>query len=132
MGTTARRTCRIAAASTVTAALLLAGAVPAAADDGTTQGPITLSPEQATYVCTQRIPTILGRVDRLTTRIGADASTLGSTAWLAARAERAKEAGRTEVADRLQRRIDGRPEKLDRLADVKRRVSEFRDANCVA
>jgi hypothetical protein len=131
MGTTGRRIRRTAAASAVTAGLLLATAAPALADeDGPTQGPITqgpitqgpitLGPEQATFVCTKRIPAILARVDRVTTRINADASTRGSTAWLHAREDTARAAGRTEVADRLQRRIDRRPERLDRLADAKK------------
>ena len=135
MGTTARRVAGVATASAVTLGLLLTGTGTALADDpGTTaaQGPITLSPEQATYVCTKRIPAILSRVDRVTTRVTADASTRGSTAWLQARHDKAKAAGRTEEADRIQKRIDGRPAKLDRLADAKKRVTGFRDANCVA
>ena len=135
MGTTARRIGGTAAASAAVLGLLLAGSGTALADDpgtSTTQGPITLSPEQATFVCTERIPAILSRVDRVTTRINADAATRGSTAWLRARHDRAKAAGRTEVADRIQKRIDGRPEKLDRLAYVKRQVTDFRSANCVA
>ena len=135
MGTTARRVAGLATASAVTLGLLLTGAGTALADDpGTSaaQGPITLSPEQATYVCTKRIPAILSRVDRVTTRINADASTRGSTAWLQARHDKAHAAGRTEEADRIQKRIDGRPAKLGQLADAKKRVTEFRDANCVA
>ena len=93
-------------------------------DDGPTQGPITLTPEQATFVCTKRIPAILARVDRVTTRIKADASTRGSTAWLQAREDKARAAGRTEAADRIQERIDRRPERLDRLADAKKRATE--------
>ena len=135
MGTTARRLAGAAAASAVALGLLLTGTGTALADDpGATavQGPITLSPEQATYVCTKRIPAILSRVDRVTTRISADAGTRGSTAWLQARHDRAQSAGRTADADRIQKRIDGRPAKLDTLADAKKRVTEFRDANCVA
>ncbi len=140
MGTTARRAPASAAASAVALGLLLAGAGTAWADDPdttatrdpVTQGPITLSPEQAVAVCTKRIPGILSRIDRVTTRIGADAATHGSTAWLAARRDRARAAGRTEEADRIQRRIDGRPERLDRLAGTRERVTAFRDANCVA
>ena len=134
MGITARRLRRIAVASAVTAGLLLAGAAPALADDddGPTQGPITLTPEQATFVCTKRIPAILARVDRVTTRIKADASTRGSTAWLQAREDKARAAGRTEAADRIQERIDRRPERLDRLADAKKWATEFRDANCAS
>jgi hypothetical protein len=129
MGTTAR----VVAATAAVLGLLLAGSGTALADGpGTvaTQGAITLSPEQATFVCTRRIPAILSRVDRVTTRINADAATRGSTAWLTARHAKAQAAGRTEVADRIQKRIDGRPDKLTKLADAKKRVTDFRDANC--
>ena len=133
MGTTARRVAGMATASAVTLGLLLTGTGTALADDpGTTatQGPITLTPEQATYVCTTRIPAILSRVDRVTTRIAADAGTRGSTAWLRARHDKAQAAGRAEEANRIQKRIDGRPAKLEKLADAEKRVTEFRDANC--
>ena len=135
MAATSLRIGRITAVSVASTGLLLAGAGPALADDpgmSGTQGPITLSPEQATFVCTQRIPTILSRIDRVTTRINADATTRGSTAWLQAREDKAKTTGHTDVADRIQKRIDARPARLDRLADAKKRVTEFRGANCVA
>ena len=131
MGTTAR----LIGGTAAVLALVLAGSGTALADGpGTSaaQGPITLSPEQATYVCTQRIPAILSRVDRVTTRINADASTRGSTAWLKARHDKAQTAGRTDVADRIRKRIDGRSDKLTKLADAKKRVTDFRDANCVS
>jgi hypothetical protein len=132
MGTSARLA-GTAAASAITLALLVAGSGTALADDpGTsaTQGPITLSPEQATYVCQQRIPAILSRIDRVTTRMNADANTRGSTAWLKARHDKAQAAGHTDVADRIQKRIDGRPDKLTKLADARKRATDFRDANC--
>ncbi len=135
MGTTTRRAVASATASAVALGLLLTGAGTALADDPdttATQGPITLSPEQSVAVCTTRIPGILSRIDRVTTRIGADAATRGSTAWLQARQDRAEAAGRVEEADRLQRRIDRRPEQLDRLAEAEERATAFRDANCVA
>ena len=100
--------------------------------DTPTQGPITLSPEQATYVCTRRIPAILARIDRVTARIGADVTTRGSTAWLQARQDRAEAAGHGDVADRIQKRIDGRPAKLAALGDAKQRVADFRNANCAS
>ena len=133
ISTAARRIGQAAAVSAVCAGLLLACAGPALADDpgaSATQGPITLSPEQATYVCSQRIPAILARIDRVTARINGDVATRGSTAWLQARQDRAESAGQAEVADRIQKRIDARPAKLDALADAKQRVTEFRDANC--
>ena len=135
MGTTARRLAATAAASVTALALLVAGTGTALADDpgtSTTQGPITLSPEQATHVCQQRIPAILSRIDRVTTRMNADANTRGSTAWLKARHDKAQAAGHTDVADRIQKRIDGRPDKLTKLADAKKRATDFRAANCAA
>ena len=119
----------------VVLALTLAGGGVALADDpgaSATQGPITLTPEQATAVCTQRIPAILSRIDRVTTRAGADVGTRGSTAWLRARHDKAQQAGHTDVADRIQKRLDGRPAKLEKLADLKKRTTDFRDQNCVA
>ena len=131
MGTTARRIGRRAAALAL--GLVLVGSGTALADGpGASQGPITLSPEQATFVCTQRIPAILSRIDRLTTRAGADAATRGSTAWLQARHDKAQQAGHTEVADRIQKRLDGRPDKLAKLADLKKRATDFRDQNCAS
>ena len=129
MGTTTR----LIGGTAAVLVLLSAGSGTALADGpGTSgpQGPITLSPEQATFVCTHRIPAILTRIDKVTTRIGADAATRGSTAWLTARRDKARTAGRTDLADRIQKRIDARPDKLTRLADAKKRVTEFRDANC--
>jgi hypothetical protein len=137
MGTTARRVAGLAAAVAVAAGLLLTGTgTGTALADGpgtaAPQGPITLSPEQATEVCTKRIPAVLSRADRVATRINADAATRGSTAWLQARHDKAQAAGRTEEADRIQKRIDGHPAKLEKLADAKKRATEFRDANCAA
>jgi hypothetical protein len=135
MSTAACRIGRAAAVSAACAGMLLIGAGSALADDpgsSATQGPITLSPEQATFVCTQRIPAILARIDRVTTRINADVATRGSTAWLQARQDRAESAGHADVADRIQKRIDARPAKLDALAGAKQRVTDFRDANCAS
>ena len=127
MGPTARR------AAVLTAALFLLGTGTALADEPGTagpQGPITLSPEQVTRVCATRVPGVLGRIDRVTARLAADASTPGSTAWLAARRDEAQAAGRGDDADRIQERIDGRPAVLDRLAGARQRLTAFRDASC--
>jgi hypothetical protein len=135
MGTTAHRAPGLGAATAVTLGLLLGGAGTATADEPgatATQGSITLSPGQAEQVCTRRIPATLARIERVTERIDGDAATPGSTAWLQVRLARAQAAGRTQEADRLRKRIDGRPEKLDRLADAQSQVTAFRDANCAA
>ncbi|OLT15724.1 hypothetical protein BJF78_15820 [Pseudonocardia sp. CNS-139] len=119
------------AAAALTAGLLVAGAGVAAADP-TPPPPdsITLSPEQSRWLCEQRIPTLLDRIDRLETRIGGDADTPGSTAWLQERVDRARGNGRDALADRLQQRLDGRPDVAERLAGAERRVVAFRDEKC--
>ncbi len=135
MGTTVRRAAYLAAVAGATSALMISGAGVAAADEPgatATQGPITLSPEQAVQVCTRRIPATLARIDRVGERITADASTPGSTAWLEVRLDRAQAAGRTQEADRLRTRIDGRSDARDRLAAAEARVTAFRDAHCAA
>jgi hypothetical protein len=68
----------------------------------------------------------------VTTRINGDAATRGSTAWLQAREDKARTAGDTDAASRIQQRIDARPGKLDGLAAAKKRVTDFRDANCAS
>ncbi len=96
------------------------------------QPPITLTAEQSATLCQERIPAVLARIDRLTDRIGGDATTVGSTAWLEFRIAAARDADRPRLADELQRRLDRRPEVADRLAEVERRVTAFRDGNCVS
>jgi hypothetical protein len=125
-----RRTRRMLVAAAATAGLLLAGAGSAWADTPPTPGPITLSPEQSAQVCNERIPKMLDRIAKLQTRIGADASVPGSTAHLQQRLQKAKDAGRTELADRLQKRLDNRPKQVDRLAAAKTRIEQFRDEKC--
>jgi hypothetical protein len=134
-----RRTRRMLGATVVTlasTALLVAGGgiASAATTDGspppTPQAPITLSQEQSVQVCTVRIPKLLGRIDKLQTRIAAGADTPGSTAFLQQRVQKAKDAGRTAVADRLQKRLDQRPDKVTRLADAKTRIEQFKDEKC--
>lgn len=130
MGTT--RTC--ATLATVTAAFLVGGAGIAAADEQPTpsQEPITLTAEQSATICQERIPALLVRIDQATTRITGDETTVGSTAWLQARAEDAREAGRTERAERFETRSAARTELLDRLADTTERIETFRDENCAS
>jgi hypothetical protein len=129
-----RRTRRMLATAAVTLAstgLLVAGAGSAWADEPpTTPAPITLSPEQSAQVCNERIPKLLDRIAKLQTRIDGDASVAGSTARLQQRLQQAKDAGRTEVADRIQKRLDNRPRQVDRLASAKTRIERFRDEKC--
>jgi hypothetical protein len=129
-----RSTRRMLAAAAVTVAstgLLVAGAGSAWADGSPpTPAPITLSAEQSAQVCNERIPRMLDRIAKLQTRIGADASTPGSTAHLLQRLQKAKDAGHTQVVDRIQKRLDNRPKQVDRLAAAKTRIEQFRDEKC--
>lgn len=114
--------------------LLVLGAGVAAADEGDppapTPAPITLSPEQSAAVCNERIPALLARIDRVETRINADAGTPGSTARLQQRLDQARAAGRTEQVARLEQRLQHRPDLVTRLADARQRIEAFRDEKC--
>jgi hypothetical protein len=125
------RTRRMLVAAAASAGLLVGGAGSAWADGAPpTPGPITLSPEQSAQVCNVRIPRMLDRIARLQTRIGGDASVPGSTAHLQQRLQKAKDTGRTDLAGRLQKRLDNRPAQVDRLAAAKTRIEQFRDEKC--
>ncbi len=110
---------RWAGATAITAVLMVGGAGIASAQEPTppTQEPSTLTAEQSARICQERIPALLARIDRAAARITGDASTIGSTAWLQERAADARDAGRTERADRFDTRAAARTELLDRLAD---------------
>src|SRR5690348_9603470 len=55
----------------------------------------TPTPDHAnSAICTQRIPAVLARIDKLTARVNGDASVPGSTAWLRAKANEARAATR--------------------------------------
>lgn len=118
---------------TITTTVLVSAALlsGAPADTPPVQPPITLTAEQSATLCQERIPAVLARIDRLTARIGGDASTVGSTAWLERRIATARDADRPGLVEGLQRRLDRRPGVADRLADVERRVTAFRDTHCV-
>lgn len=96
--------------------------------DGTAPGP---SPT-AGAVCTERIPKILARIDRLSTRIGGDAHTRGSTRWLQDRQAQAKAAGNTALADLLQIRLDHRADRTDELAIVRQQVEDVKARDCTS
>ena len=121
-----------AAGTVVTAGLLVAGGGTAAASTAPEPppDPITLSPEQSRWVCEERVPALLGRIDRIEARLDGDADTAGSTAWLQERLDEARANGRDVLAERLERRLDRRPETEQKLADAQRRVEEFRDEQC--
>ena len=91
---------------------------------------ITLSPEQVTKICEQRIPRITERITRLTERVTGDASTRGSSAWLKERAAKERAAGREAIAKGLDERADRRAARVPELAELQRRVADFSAKHC--
>lgn len=112
------------AVAAATTGLLLTGAGTALADDGTS------TPDVKSTVCDKRIPAVLARIDRVTARINGDVTTIGSTAWLEARADKARAAGLTAVADLLDERAAGRPERAEQLAELKSDVQDAQRKDC--
>lgn len=106
------------------AGLLLAGSGTAFADGSPTTDP------SASAVCTQRLPSALARIDRVTARINGDADTRGSTAWLEAKAEQAREAGFDALADLLDARVESRPDRLTELAELRKDVQDVQAEDC--
>ncbi|MFD1146577.1 hypothetical protein [Saccharothrix hoggarensis] len=96
----------------------------------TTYAPVTLSPEQVKQLCEERLPRIEDRVSRLTTRINGGPDVPGSTAWLRAQSQQARDAGRTARAARLDQRASRRGEQLTRLGDAQHRVDAFQAEHC--
>ena len=117
---------RWAAGLTVTAAAagaLVLGAGPALADTPP-------SDHANSAICTQRIPAVLARIDKLTGRINGDASVKGSTAWLRAKADQARAAGYPALADLLTARAGERPGRLDELAKLRSDVQHVQTTDC--
>lgn len=110
-----------------TAALGLTSTGVAAAQD---YAPITIGPEKVKQLCEQRAPKVEERITRLTTRINGGPEVHGSTAWLRARAQEARDKGDTARAERLERRLERRQDQSTRLGDAQRRVDEFQAAHC--
>ena len=113
----------------VTAAFGLCSTGVAAAQD-TSYAPITISPEKVKQLCEQRAPRIEERVTRLTARINGGPEVAGSTAWLRARAQEARDKGETARAERLERRLERREGQLTKLGDAQRRVDRFQADHC--
>ncbi len=128
-------------ASAATVGVLLAGGGTALADASDPPAPPSTSssapvpqegPPKGQAVCTKRIPALLSRIDRLTTRINGDANTRGSTAWLTAKATKARAAGNTARADLLDARAATRPARLERLSQLKTLVQGVQSKDCPA
>lgn len=114
------------AATTATAGLLLAGTAFA----GTSIAEESPNPRADSTYCTVRVPAVLDRIDRLVDRIGAGADTRGSTAWLEAKADKARAAGYTSTADLLDARVQARPARLEQLSTFKADVENIQATDC--
>jgi hypothetical protein len=101
----------------------------AAAQD-TSYAPITISPERVKQLCEVRAPKIEERIGKLTTRINGGPEVAGSTAWLKAQAQKARDAGDTARAERLDKRAERRGDQLTKLGDAQRRVDAFQADHC--
>jgi hypothetical protein len=91
---------------------------------------ITLSPEQVTFLCDQRLPRIEKRTGKLVERIQGDEETRGSAANLRARADREREAGRENTAQVLEERADRREGFVDELNRINQWAADFRTEYC--
>jgi hypothetical protein len=91
---------------------------------------ITLSPEQVTFLCDQRLPRIEKRTGKLVERIQGDENARGSAANLRARADREREAGRETTAQALEERADRREGFVDELNRINKWAADFRGQYC--
>lgn len=64
--------------------------------------------------------------------IGADADTRGSTAWLEAKADTARDTGYAALADLLDARAAARGDRVDELAQLKSDVEDVQSTDCAA
>ena len=107
------------------------GALPLGGTAFADTAPSTPAPDHTnSAICTQRIPTVLARIDKVTARINGDATVKGSTAWLRAKANEARAAGYSALADLLTARADGRPDRLDELTKLRSDVQHVLETDC--
>lgn len=104
------------------------GAPPASDEPGSVT--VTLSPEQVTFLCDQRLPKIEKRSGKLVERIQGDENTRGSAANLRARADHEREAGRETSAQVLEERADRREGFVDQLNQINQWAVDFRTEYC--
>lgn len=93
---------------------------------------ITLSPEQVRKLCEKRLPKAEKRIARLLERINGGAEVKGSVAWLKARAEKEKAAGRETTAQLLEEKAERRAGRVEQLNKAKERVADFQSKHCGA
>ncbi|MPZ81372.1 MAG: hypothetical protein GEV28_13605 [Actinophytocola sp.] len=128
---------RVVIGGAVVGTVLLGGAAVAVAqEDPSSSQPapvtITLSPEQVTRLCDHRLPKIEKRTSKLVERINGGADVRGSAAWLRARAEKERGAGRETSAELLEERADRREGRVEQLNQVNKWAADFRAEHCGA
>ena len=136
------RMSRIAVGGAVVGSVLFGGAAVASAQEDPSTEPapssepgsvtITLSPEQVTRLCENRLPRIEKRTSSLVERIQGDENTRGSAAWLRARATKERDAGREDTASLLEERADRREGFVDPLNKINKWAADFRTEHCDA
>ena len=136
------RMSRIAVGGAVVGSVLFGGAAVASAQEDPSTEPapssepgsvtITLSPEQVTRLCENRLPRIETRTSKLVERIQGDENTRGSAAWLRARATKERDAGREDTASLLEERADRREGFVDPLNKINKWAADFRTEHCDA
>lgn len=134
------RTSRIVIGGAVVGSVLFGGAAVAVAQEDPSTQPapssepgsvtITLSAEQVQFLCDRRLPKIETRTSKLVERIQGDENTRGSAAWLRARAQKEKDAGREESAQLLEERADRREGFVDPLNKINKWATDFRTQHC--
>jgi hypothetical protein len=102
---------------------LIAGGVQAA---GAASSSVTLPEggvleQRVTHLC-NRIPDLLERVDKASTRLAGDAQTKGSIAWLEAKQDQAQKSHHPKVANRLERVIERRTQRQAKLPELKQKL----------
>ena len=111
----------------VAATALVVGGGSAFADAAPTTGKAGPSNQKT---CSERIPKLLARIDKVTARINGDTNTKGSTAWLTAKETTARNAGDNALADLIAARLSHRQDRLNQLATARTTVQDIQKKDC--
>jgi len=114
-------------ATGLAAAVVLAG--PAEPANAATAGTSAALDSAAPAICRQ-LDKISQREGKLITRLGADANTKGSIAWLKAKADAATQAGETQLAALYSERAARRSQVLDTLNAIGPDLAALVKAHC--
>jgi len=121
---------RLAAACGVTAITLTVFAGAASADPSAPAAPPASKGFDVQKLCTQRLPKIEDKANKLIAKITGGADVAGSSANLRARAQKAKTAGNDAQADWLNGRAQHRDERLDVLKKAVAELDAYKQKYC--